>query len=104
MNFNQSKKGKVVEAPKAQSYFHCSYKLLPDDKESVKADVVTFGVAAKLYTEHDSRVLRPWIDGQKTWVAWTNTYVSACYGIEKACACKPIPSSGFLIAMINSLS
>ena len=72
---NHRKKIRAVEAPKAQSYLHCSYKLLPDDKETVKTDVVMFGVAAKLYTEHDSRVLRTWIDGDKTWVAWTNTYV-----------------------------
>ena len=66
------KKGKAIEAPKAQTYFHCTYKLLPDDKESVKTDVVTYGIAAKLYTENDSRVLRTWVDGGKTWVAWTN--------------------------------
>ena len=71
-NINPNKRRKTIEIPRAQSYFHCSYKLLPDDKESVKTDIVTFGVAAKLYTEHDSRVLRPWIDGNKTWVAWTN--------------------------------
>ena len=68
----QSKSKKVQELPKAQSYFHCTYKLLPDDRESVKTDVVTFGVAAKLYTDNDTRVLRTWQDGEKTWVAWTN--------------------------------
>eukprot|EP00795_Rhopilema_esculentum_P002461 gene2461-18118_t len=74
MTSSLKKKGKSIEAPKAQTYFHCTYKLLPDDKESVKTDVVTYGFAAKLYTESDSRVLRTWVDGGKTWVAWTNSH------------------------------
>eukprot|EP00794_Sanderia_malayensis_P005993 gene5993-6689_t len=66
--------GKPYEPPKAQNYFHSTYKLLPDDKESVKTDVVTYGVAAKIYTDSDSRVLRTWTEKDKTWVAWTNSH------------------------------
>lgn len=54
-----------------QNYFHCEYKLLPDDKHTIKTDVVTFGTAAKLYCENDSKVLRTWLDKNKTWVTWT---------------------------------
>jgi len=63
---------KKNELPQVQNYFHCQYKLLPDDKDYVKTDVVTFGMAAKMYGDSDSKVLRTWLDGNKTWVAWTS--------------------------------
>ena len=59
-------------APQVQNYLHCQYKLLPDDKDFIKNDIVTFGMAAKMYGDNDSKVLRTWNDGDKTWVAWTN--------------------------------
>lgn len=62
---------KKSELPQVQNYFHCEYKLLPDDKHTIKTDVVTFGTAAKLYCENDSKVLRTWLDKNKTWVTWT---------------------------------
>ncbi len=46
---------------------------MPDDPEPVKTDVVTFGVAAKIYTaRHEPKVIKTWIDGNVTWVAWTD--------------------------------
>ena len=57
-----------------QNYLHCQHKLLPDDKDFVKTDIVTFGMAAKMYGDNDSKVLRTWVDGDKTWIAWTNRY------------------------------
>ena len=69
---NKNKKGH--DLPKAQNYFHSAYKLIPTDKDSMRTDVVTFGMAAKLYTDNDSRVLRTWMEEDKTWVAWTNRY------------------------------
>lgn len=47
---------KVIEAPKAQKYFHFEYFLLPEDTEPTKVDVVMFGVVAKMYMEHETRV------------------------------------------------
>lgn len=68
-----SKKGKklaVYEAPKPQNYFHLEYKLFPDDIEPVKTDVVVYGVAAKIYNENESKVLKTWKEGDKIWIAW----------------------------------
>jgi len=64
---------KSESAPQVQNYLHCQYKLLPDDKDFIKNDIVTFGMAAKMYGDNDSKVLRTWNDGDKTWVAWTST-------------------------------
>ena len=69
-------KRKLFEAPKPQYYYHLEYKLFPTDTEPVKADVVTYGVAAKIYSESDSKVLTTWRDGDKTWVTWTHRLVS----------------------------
>ena len=63
---------KKSDLPQVQNYFHCEYKLLPDDRDFIKTDVVTFGMAAKMYGDNDSKVLRTWLEGNKTWVAWTN--------------------------------
>ena len=66
------KKKRIMEAPKAQSYYHCQYYLLPDDQEPIRTDVVLFGMAAKIYTEHDSKVLKTWQEGDQTWIAWSH--------------------------------
>ncbi|XP_033647231.1 uncharacterized protein LOC117306814 [Asterias rubens] len=68
------KKKRIVEAPKAQNYYHCQYYLLPDDTEAIKTDVVTFGMAAKIYTEHDSKVLKTWQEKNQTWIAWSHSH------------------------------
>ncbi|CAH1783576.1 unnamed protein product [Owenia fusiformis] len=69
------KKKRIVEAPRAQNYFHSEYFLLPDDAEPVKTDVVTFGMAAKVYPEkQEPKVIKTWIDGETTWVAWTHSH------------------------------
>ena len=65
---------RVYEAPKPQHYFHLEYKLLPEE-EPIKTDLVTYGIAAKVYMETDSKVLKTWKDGDLTWVAWTHKYV-----------------------------
>lgn len=68
-------KRKLFEAPKPHYYYHLEYKLFPSDPDPVKADVVTYGVAAKIYSESDSKVLKTWHDGDRTWVTWTHRLV-----------------------------
>ena len=68
-------KRKLFEAPKPHYYYHLEYKLFPTDTEPIKADVVTYGVAAKIYSESDSKVLKTWRDEDKTWVTWTHRLV-----------------------------
>ncbi|XP_063952895.1 uncharacterized protein LOC129255695 [Lytechinus pictus] len=70
----KKKKQRIVEAPKAQGYYHCQYHLLPDDADPIRTDVVTFGMAAKIYTEHDSKVLKTWQEGDLTWIAWSHSH------------------------------
>lgn len=67
-------KRKLFEAPKPHHYYHLEYKLFPTDPEPVKADVVTYGVAAKIYSESDSKVLKTWREGDRTWVTWTHSH------------------------------
>ncbi|XP_031757222.1 uncharacterized protein KIAA1257 homolog [Xenopus tropicalis] len=75
----ETRKGKgksaknVIEAPKAQGYYHFEYFLLPGDTEPMRADVVSFGAVAKLYLEHESRILKPWHDSDRTWLIWTHS-------------------------------
>ncbi|XP_063796660.1 uncharacterized protein CFAP92 isoform X2 [Pseudophryne corroboree] len=64
---------KLIEAPKAQQYFHFEYFLLPEDTEPTKVDVVLFGVVAKLYMEQESRLLKPWQENDKTWLIWSHS-------------------------------
>ena len=66
---------RVYEAPKPQFYYHMEYKLLPDEADPLKTDVVTYGVAAKVYIESDSKILKTWNEGKKTWIAWTHRYI-----------------------------
>ncbi|XP_018095907.1 uncharacterized protein cfap92.L isoform X2 [Xenopus laevis] len=72
----QKGKGKtpknVIEAPKAQGYYHFEWQLHPGDTEPMRADVVTFGAVAKLYLEHESRILKPWNEGDRTWLMWNH--------------------------------
>ncbi|XP_073500577.1 uncharacterized protein CFAP92 [Phyllobates terribilis] len=63
----------VIEAPKAQKYFHFEYFLLPEDTEPTKVDVVMFGAVAKLYMEHETRLLKPWQENEKTWLTWSHS-------------------------------
>lgn len=69
-------KRKLYEAPKPHYYYHTEYNLFPNDSEPVKTDIVTYGVAAKIYSETDSKVLKTWQDGDKTWVTWTHSHTA----------------------------
>ncbi|TRY91505.1 hypothetical protein DNTS_029475, partial [Danionella cerebrum] len=63
----------VLKAPKAQGYYCIEYKLLPDDPEPTRVDLVMFGLAAKLYLGSETKVLKPWREANQVWVSWTQT-------------------------------
>ena len=64
-------KKRSVNPAKAQHFFHTEYRLLPTDVEATKADVVTFGSAAKVYTDSDSKVMRSWREGDLVYFSWS---------------------------------
>lgn len=67
------KKKQVFEAPRAQNYYHLEYYLTPEENSLQKVDVVTYGPAAIIFmASHDPRIVRTWIEGELTWVAWTH--------------------------------
>lgn len=69
------KKKRIMEQPKALGHYHLEYTLLPDDDDVVKTDLVTFGIAAKIYTEkHEPKVIKTWQNGPLTWIAWTQVH------------------------------
>ncbi|GAB0194740.1 hypothetical protein GRJ2_001939300 [Grus japonensis] len=59
--------------PRMQRYYHIEYFLLPDDLVPRKLDFVVFGVAAKLFTESDSKAVTPWFENDKMWVSWNHS-------------------------------
>lgn len=48
----------ILEAPKLRSYYHIEYSLLPDNSVPVKADIVMLGLAAKVYMENETKVIK----------------------------------------------
>ncbi|XP_021347646.1 uncharacterized protein LOC110446691 isoform X2 [Mizuhopecten yessoensis] len=64
------KEKRMIEKPRPQRWYHLEYYLLPDEDELIKSDVVSYGPAVKIFTEHDSRVLRTWQEGDLTWISW----------------------------------
>jgi len=60
---------KTLDAPKPVYYFHVEYELVPT-MGVVEADIVTYAIGAKIFTEDDSKVVRTWFDGDMMWVTW----------------------------------
>lgn len=69
-----SRRRRNVEAPRAQNLYHLEYSLVPDEPDqTVRTDLVSFGVAAKIFTEkQDAKVIKTWQENDQTWVAWTH--------------------------------
>ncbi|XP_033746510.1 uncharacterized protein LOC117331748 isoform X3 [Pecten maximus] len=64
------KEKRMIEKPRPQRWYHIEYYLLPDEEELIKSDIVSYGPAVKIFTEHDSKVLRTWQEGDLTWISW----------------------------------
>lgn len=60
---------RTLEAPKPQQFFHCEYNIAPGYDRTV-ADIVSYGIAAKVFTETDAKVIKTWDDGGRVWIAW----------------------------------
>ncbi|XP_061408046.1 uncharacterized protein LOC133342722 isoform X1 [Lethenteron reissneri] len=56
------------EAAGATACFHCELLLIPGRVE--KADVVFYGSVARVYIGSDTKVIRAWSEGPRSWVAW----------------------------------
>ena len=69
-----SRKRRVMDAPRAQNLYHLEYSLVPDDPEqTIRTDLVSFGIAAKIFTEkQEAKVIKTWVENDQTWVAWTH--------------------------------
>ena len=63
------KNKKTIESPKPIHFLHCEYVVSPLNA-ATSTDVVTYAVAAKVFTDQDSRVVKTWDDGERIWVAW----------------------------------
>ncbi|XP_034514752.1 uncharacterized protein KIAA1257 homolog [Ailuropoda melanoleuca] len=61
-------------AAKARRYYHVEYFLLPDDAEPKKVDMVVFPMVAKVFLDSGVKTVRPWHEGDKVWVSWTQTF------------------------------
>ncbi|KAG1949676.1 hypothetical protein F2P79_011508 [Pimephales promelas] len=61
----------VVEAPRAEGYYCIEYNMLPDEPEPIRADLVIFGTLAKIYMGNETKVLKPWREGNQVWVGWS---------------------------------
>ncbi|XP_053508523.1 uncharacterized protein cfap92 isoform X2 [Ictalurus furcatus] len=61
----------IIEAPKAQAYYHIEYNLLPEDSKPIKVDLVMFGSVAKVYMDNETQVLKTWQEGDHLWLGWS---------------------------------
>ncbi|XP_055985269.1 uncharacterized protein CFAP92 [Sorex fumeus] len=59
---------------KARRYYHIEYFLLPDDEEPRKVDMVVFPTLTKVFMDSGVKTVKPWIEGDKIWVTWTQNF------------------------------
>ncbi|XP_060239692.1 uncharacterized protein CFAP92 isoform X2 [Meriones unguiculatus] len=58
---------------KPRQFYHLEYFFLPDDVEPQKIDIVVFHGLAKVFMESGVKTVRPWKEGDKIWVSWSQT-------------------------------
>ncbi|XP_073667950.1 uncharacterized protein cfap92 [Paramisgurnus dabryanus] len=63
----------VVEAPRAEGYYCIEFNMFPDEPEPIRVDLVMFGLAAKVYMTNETKVVKPWREGNQVWVGWSQT-------------------------------
>ncbi|XP_008064676.1 uncharacterized protein KIAA1257 homolog [Carlito syrichta] len=70
------KKHPKMDSPiaKLRQFYHIEYFLLPDDGEPKKVDIVLFPSLAKLFLESGVKTVKPWLEGDKVWVSWMQTF------------------------------
>ncbi|XP_069848159.1 uncharacterized protein [Dipodomys merriami] len=59
---------------KSRRFYHIEYVFLPDDGEPKKVDVVVFPGVAKVFLESVVKTVKPWREGNKIWVSWSQTF------------------------------
>ncbi|KAM4820877.1 uncharacterized protein CFAP92 isoform 2-T3 [Thomomys bottae] len=59
---------------KARRFYHIEYVLLPDDGEPKKVDLLVFPGVAKVFLESVVKTVKPWREGNKIWVSWSQTF------------------------------
>ncbi|XP_077622974.1 uncharacterized protein CFAP92 [Crocuta crocuta] len=78
-------------ASKSRRYYHTEYFLLPDDGEPKKIDMVVFPTVAKLFLDSGVKTVRPWLEGDKIWVSWTQTFnINVTKELLKKISCHKI--------------
>ncbi|XP_059736124.1 uncharacterized protein CFAP92 isoform X4 [Bos taurus] len=59
---------------KVHRYYHVEYSLLPDGAEPKKVDVLLFPTMAKVFLDSGVKTIRPWQEGDRVWVSWTQAF------------------------------
>ncbi|KAM5309310.1 uncharacterized protein CFAP92 isoform 2-T2 [Glossophaga mutica] len=59
---------------KGHHFYHIEYFPLPDEKEPKKVDVVVFPTIVKVFLDSGIKTVKPWREGDKVWVSWTQTF------------------------------
>ncbi|XP_058144309.1 uncharacterized protein CFAP92 [Dasypus novemcinctus] len=59
---------------KFRRFYHIEYFFLPDDREPKRVDVVVFPAVAKVFSESGIKTVKPWHEGDKIWVSWSQTF------------------------------
>ncbi|XP_045058506.2 uncharacterized protein CFAP92 isoform X2 [Desmodus rotundus] len=59
---------------KGHQFYHIEYFPLPDDKEPKKVDMVVFPTMVKVFLDSGVKTVKPWHEGDKLWVSWTQTF------------------------------
>nr|XP_012805717.2 uncharacterized protein KIAA1257 homolog [Jaculus jaculus] len=59
---------------KVRRYYHIEYFFLPGDAEPQRVDIVVFPYTAKVFLETEMKTVKPWQEGDKVWVSWSQTF------------------------------
>ena len=78
------KRKRIYEAVKPIHHFHLEYQLTPGPQSPVyQTDVVTYDIVAKVFSEHDERVVNVWQDKGLNYYGWKHRLVDTPQRIER---------------------